>query len=536
LVLKDDWWRQAVVYQIYPRSFKDNDGNGIGDLKGIISKSDYLQQLCVDAIWLSPFYPSSLHDGGYDVDDYRNVDPKIGTLADFSELIESMHSRNIKVFVDIVPNHTSSHHKWFEEALASQPGSAARDRYIFVDSDNDGPPNDWPSHFGPSAWTQVSDGQWYLHLFAPEQPDLNWENAEVREDFLKTLRFWSDLGVDGFRVDVAHGLAKDMKQIKTKVTGVTPEHIPEDGSHPLFDRNEVYEIYESWREVLDSYEPPRIAVAECGAPISRRVNYANSKSLHQAFNFEFLNASWSAKEYFALTDSAIKRAIHGESSSTWVLSNHDTVRHRSRFGLPSEIKLNEWLLSEDKPPIENRELGASRAMAVIAFLLALPGSTYIYQGEELGLPEVVDLPHEALADPLWLRTNQKEKGRDGCRVPLPWLKSAPFFGFSTQSSHLPQPTWFGEFSVEKQDTETNSFLNFYRDALMLRKENQCDESFEWISNSNEEVLQFKRSNGWQCVINFSQKSVECPSGQVILATAPIINKKIPANATVWVKE
>src|SRR3712207_3473147 len=283
--LNADWWRQACVYQIYPRSFADSNGDGIGDLPGVTSRIGYLADLGVDAIWLSPFYPSALADGGYDVDDYRDVAPELGTLADFDALVAAAHARNIKVIVDIVPNHTSDRHSWFVEALASPPGSAARARYIFRDGtgpDGSQPPSDWISHFGGPAWTRLPDGQWYCHLFAPEQPDLNWDNPEVREDFKTTLRFWADRGVDGYRVDVAHALAKDLSEPLRSKPVLEDTTMPLDGSDPLFDRDEVHQIYAEWREVFDSYDPPRTAVAEAFAPSERRALYARPTELGQA--------------------------------------------------------------------------------------------------------------------------------------------------------------------------------------------------------------------------------------------------------------
>ena len=284
-----NWWRQAVVYEIYPRSFMDLDGDGIGDIVGITSKAEYLSRLGVDAVWLTPFYPSPLVDGGYDVADYRQVDPRLGTLRHFSQMLDALHGRGIRVFVDIVPNHTSDRHPWFQEALASGPGSAARERYVFRDGrgdDGELPPNDWPSHWGDSCWTRVPDGQWYLHLFAPEQPDLNWDHPEVRADFLETLRFWAQMGVDGFRVDVAHGLAKDLTQPYPALARFqTAGYIPEDGSHPLFDREELLDIYAEWRAVLDANAPALVAVGEVGAPVARRSRYTTDRALHQAFNF-----------------------------------------------------------------------------------------------------------------------------------------------------------------------------------------------------------------------------------------------------------
>ena len=326
-----EWWRHAVVYQIYPRSFADADGNGLGDLRGVISRIPYLASLGIDAVWLSPFYPSALTDGGYDVDDYRDVDPRLGTLADFDEMTVRLHARRIKVIVNIVPNHTSDRHAWFREALAAPKGSPARNRYIFRDGlgpDGSQPPSDWVSAFGGPAWARVPDGQWYLHLFAAEQPDLNWDNREVRDDFLKTLRFWSDRGVDGFRVDVAHGLAKNLAEpLESLPVGQTARVTAADGTHPLWDRDEVHGIYAEWRQVFNEYDPPRAGVAEAWVHSSRRARYASPHGLGQVFNFDLLEANWNAGEFLRVITDNLAEAQQYGTSTTWVLSNHDVVRH-----------------------------------------------------------------------------------------------------------------------------------------------------------------------------------------------------------------
>ncbi len=360
--LDADWWRQAVVYQVYPRSFADSNADGIGDIAGVTSRIPYLAALGVDAVWLSPFYPSALADGGYDVADYRNVAPELGTLDDFDAMVAAAHAVGIKVVVDIVPNHTSDLHPWFVEALASEPGSAARNRYIFRDGlgvDGSQPPSDWISHFGGPAWTRLPEvdgvgGQWYCHLFAPEQPDLNWDNPEVREDFKTTLRFWADRGVDGYRVDVAHALAKDLSwPLRSKPT-LEDEGVPLDGSDPLYDRDEVHEIYAEWRQVFEEYDPPRTAVAEAYAPSERRALYARPTGLGQAFNFDLLKADYSARDFHDVIAFCLNEATKTGSSSTWVLSNHDVVRHATRYGLPAGLDYDEWLMTDGTLPVLDR--------------------------------------------------------------------------------------------------------------------------------------------------------------------------------------
>ncbi|GAB3274801.1 glycoside hydrolase family 13 protein [Microbacterium lacusdiani] len=543
-----DWWRQAAVYQIYPRSFADANGDGIGDLRGIISRVPYLAALGIDAVWLSPFYPSALADGGYDVADYRDVDPRIGTLDEFDEMVAALHAEDIRVVVDIVPNHSSDQHEWFQAALAAGPGSPERARYIFRDGTGPGggePPTDWESIFGGPAWTRVPDGQWYLHLFAPEQPDFDWSNHEVRADFLHTLRFWADRGVDGFRVDVAHALTKDLTEpLPTKAQ---LEAIARGGDHPIWDRDEVHEIYAEWRKVFDSYSPPRTAVAEAWVERHRRPRYASPEGLGQAFEFDLLTAEFDAQAFREVVDDSLELAGISGSSSTWVLSNHDVVRHPTRYGLPplakpvgsteSEDKQGRaWILAGAPEEELDRDLGLRRARAATLFELALPGSAYLYQGEELGLHEVGDLPDEARQDPTYFRSPGVDKGRDGCRVPLPWTTTGSSFGFGDDGAHLPQPEWFGASSVEAQDGDPASTLSLYREALRLRRALQAAERLEWLEEfTRGDVLAFARPNGWICVTNFGDEPAALPGGEVLLSSAPLDGDRLPGAATAWLR-
>lgn len=537
------WWRQAVVYQVYPRSFADSDGDGLGDLRGVISRVPYLRELGIDAVWLSPFYPSALADGGYDVDDYRDVDPRLGSLDDFDDLVAALHGAGIRIFVDIVPNHSSNRHEWFVEALAAAPGAPERDRYHFRDGrgdDGELPPNDWPSHFGPSAWTRTVDasgspGQWYLHLFAPEQPDFNWENPEVAADFVRTLRFWSDRGVDGFRIDVAHALKKDMSEPYKPVPsiGVMADY-PVDGSHPLFDRDAVHEVYRTWRSVFNEYDPPRVAVAEATVPAERRALYATAEELGQAFNFDLLETAWSARAFRDTITRSLDIAGASNSSSTWTLSNHDVVRHASRYGLPEGTHLDSWLLTDGRHPAVDEAQGARRARAAALLLLALPGSVYLYQGEELGLLEVADLPTAALQDPIWIRDGGARKGRDGCRVPIPWTAQGPGFGFTSSEPHLPMPEWFAGFAADVHEGVADSTLGLYRAALHARRALQTSEVLRWRP-SDGDVLWFERENGWSSLTNFGTSPVELPPGDIVLASASIDAGNLPAESTVWLR-
>jgi alpha-glucosidase len=548
-----DWWRDAVVYQVYPRAFADSTGDGVGDLHGVRSRLPYLADLGVDAVWLSPFYPSALADGGYDVDDYCAVDPQLGTLADIDGIISDAHELGLRVIVDIVPNHSSDRHVWFESALAAAPGSAERARYVFRDGRGgrgELPPNDWTSLFGGSAWHPVGDGQWYLHLFAPEQPDFNWSNPEVREMFHDVLRFWAGRGVDGFRVDVAHGLAKDLSDPLPGATALAmgpvgsmdaaPIERRTDGTDPLFDRDEVHEIFAGWRRVLDEYDPPRSAVAEAWVPAHRRALYARPTELGQAFEFALLEAEWDATAFADAIRENLALAASVGSSSTWVLSNHDVVRHTTRYGLPTGTDTVAWLLADGRDPVEDRARGLRRARAATALILALPGSTYVYQGEELGLSEVPDLPRHTLQDPIWQRSAATRKGRDGARVPMPWTTEGPHFGFSPQTrdaaTPLPQPAWFGEESVAAQSGTPGSTLELYRSALSTRHA-RMDRAATCQVAADGPLLAVSRTDGIRSLTNFSDRPatfIPRPGEIVILTTTHALGAAtIPPETTVW---
>ncbi len=530
------WWRDAVIYQVYPRSFADGDGDGIGDLPGITARLDHLAGLGVDAVWLSPFYTSPMADAGYDVADYRDVDPLFGTLADADRLIERAHALGLRVIVDLVPNHTSDQHAWFRAALTAGPGSPERERYIFRDGrgpDGAEPPNNWKSVFGGPAWTRVTEpdgtlGQWYLHLFDSGQPDLDWNHPEVRAEFLDVLRFWLDRGVDGFRVDVANGLVKaeglpDWDEELALLSGAT-----EDGpTPPMWDRDEVHEIYREWRTVLDSYEPAgsRMMVAEAWVePPSRLAMYVRPDEMHQAFNFTYLGAAWEAP---ALRD-AVDRSMSANEAvgapTTWVLSNHDVVRHASRLGTGKPGSFVGIGLGPDDPQ-PDAELGLRRARAATALMLALPGSAYLYQGEELGLPEHTTLPDEAREDPTFHRHNGQVVGRDGCRVPIPWVADAPAYGFSpTGESWLPQPPEFGELAVDRQEGVEGSTLELYRRAIRLRRELGLGQGeLRWDPTlGSDDVLAMRRSTPLGEVLvltNLAPDPVAVPDGvRVVLST------------------
>ncbi|MBB2910162.1 alpha-glucosidase [Streptosporangium becharense] len=516
------WWRDAVIYQVYVRSFADGNGDGIGDLLGVRSRLPYLADLGVDALWLTPFFTSPMADFGYDVADYRDVDPIFGSLADARALIDEAHRHGLRIIVDVVPNHTSDRHAWFQEALAAAPGDPARERYIFRPGKGPGgelPPNDWESVFGGSAWTRLPDGEWYLHLFAAEQPDLNWDNPEIHAEFESILRFWLDLGVDGFRIDVAHGMVK--------APGLPdvghPDQVRMIGAEvvPFFDQDGVHEIHRAWRRLLDSYPGERIGVAEAWAPSALRLaNYIRPDELHQAFNFHFLTAPWDAARFRAVIDESLATAGLVGAPTTWVLSNHDVKRHVTRYG--------------------HGEAGLRRARAAMLLTLGLPGSAYIYQGEELGLPEVLDLPEEFLLDPQRLRN--PDDGRDGCRVPIPWADGEPHFGFSlpgVEGTWLPMPESWGPLSVEAQLGDPRSTLNLYRDALRIRRELRSfgDAPPVWL-DSPEGTLAFARDGGFACTVNLTGEPVELPAqGRVLLASVPPVVEgglaRLAPDSAVW---
>jgi alpha-glucosidase len=506
------WWRDAVFYQIYVRSFADGNGDGVGDLPGIRTRLPHLARLGVDAVWLTPFYPSPQHDHGYDVADYRDVDPLFGTLADFDALLADAHGLGIKVVVDVVPNHTSSEHAWFVEALESAPGSPARERYVFRDGlgpDGDQPPNNWASIFGGPAWSRVAEadgspGQWYLHLFDPHQPDLNWWNPEVGDEFESVLRFWLDRGVDGFRVDVAHGLYKP-RDLPPRKPGDKPPH-------PMWDQPEVHEVYRRWRTILDSYDGDRMAVAEAWTDDAESMaRYVRPDELQQSFNFHWLTAPWSAEAFRQVVRETFEATGPVGASPTWVLANHDVVRHPTRYG--------------------GGAVGLDRARAAALAMAALPGSVYVYQGEELGL-EQVEVPDELKQDPSFHRG--ADEGRDGCRVPIPWSGDAAPYGFGPGEGQpwLPMPDAFKPLTVERQEDDPASTLTFYRALLELRRQAVLGlgPEIHWVA-SDPGTMAFLRHGGVDepgtdaptglvCVINCGERPAGLPdeAGELLLSS------------------
>ena len=545
------WWRDAVTYQIYIRSFADANGDGIGDVEGIRSRLPYLKELGVDAIWITPWYPSPQNDHGYDVSDYMDIEPQYGTLADAEKLIKETHDHGLKFIVDIVPNHTSDQHKWFQAALKAAPGSPERDRYMFRDGkgpNGDLPPNNWEAVFGGCAWERVIEsdgkpGQWYLHLFAIEQPDLNWENPEVRSHLEDVLKFWLDRGVDGFRIDVAHGMVKypglpDIPEVNTTSEMLAPHE------RPFWDQEGVHEIYRSWRKILDSYPGERMAVAEAWvSPASRIARYVRADELQNSFNFEMLTTLWKADEIRAKIDNSMAALVEVGAPPSWVFNNHDVVRSIDRLDLGLTNNGESTFTRQGDPAKFNIARGTLRAKSATLMTLALPGGTYLYQGEELGLPEVRDLPEDRLTDPRWKMSGYKDRGRDGCRVPLPW-KSEPTggFGFSTNDlleldqAWLPMSPWMGNFSAESQAGIAGSTLTMYREALALRKleEGLGDGPMTWIE-AGKDVVAFSRPGNFACYINFGA-AIEIPAGAtVLISSGPLEGNSIPTDTAVWLR-
>ncbi|MFI7586860.1 glycoside hydrolase family 13 protein [Spongisporangium articulatum] len=538
------WWRSAVTYQLYIRSFKDGDGDGLGDVAGVRSKLPYIAELGVDAIWINPWYPSPQADAGYDVADYRSVDPAFGTLADGQALIDEAHAAGLKVLLDVVPNHTSDEHPWFVAALAAGPGSAERARYHFRPGRGPGgdePPNDWRSMFGGSAWTRVLDdgepGEWYLHLFDVKQPDLNWAHPDVVAEFLDVLKFWFDRGADGFRIDVAHGLAKDVTLPDLGTSSGELLSTPWFEGHPFWDRPEVHEIYRGWRALADSYDPPKAFVAEAWvATADRLAHYLRPGQLNTAFDFSFVRTAWDAKEMRELASISLDAHESIGAPVVWVMSNHDITRAVSRFGLTRTHGGEASLHADPTEPVD-LVLGRRRARAMIMLMLALPGSAYLYQGEELGLEEVNDLPEDVLQDPTWERSGHTVRGRDGCRVPLPWTSDGPSLGFGTGGAWLPQPAHWAGLSVEAQLADRGSMLWLYREALALRRSlpqlGAGEGPLVWTGDEPE-VLGFTRGQGFICMVNTSSAPIPLPPGRVVLSSLPLEGDLLPSDAAAWI--
>ncbi len=557
---QQQWWRDAVIYQIYPRSWADGDGDGMGDLPGITARLPHLASLGVDAVWLSPFYTSPQNDAGYDVADYRDVDPRFGTLADADALIARAHELGLRLIVDLVPNHSSSEHPWFQAALASPPGSPERARYLFREGkgpDGTEPPNNWVSNFGGPAWSRVTEadgspGQWYLHLFDVTQPDFDWTNPEVGDEMESVIRFWLDRGADGFRIDVAHGLVKaeglpDSTALRHELVGRTSDQ-------PMWDQPGVHEIYRRWRKVTDSYSHPgedadRILCAEAWVtPLDALALYNRPDELHQSFNFPFLVSPWIADELRSTIATSLEAVQEYAAPQTWVLSNHDVVRHASRLGYepqPGPVVMD-GIGPDDPQP--DAEVGLRRARAATTLMLALPGSAYLYQGEELGLPEATELPAEVRQDPTFHKTGGERLGRDGCRVPVPWEGDAPGCGFGPSGeTWLPQPASYAALAVDRQDGVEGSTLELYRTLLRLRRDHRLGRGeLSWVEGpdgGDDHVVAFDVASRGEdgtpgrvrVVVNVGGPTVALPEGaEVLVSSGDLEDGGLPTDTAAWV--
>ncbi|MFD8595720.1 glycoside hydrolase family 13 protein [Kitasatospora sp. NPDC059646] len=520
------WWRDAVIYQVYVRSFQDSNGDGIGDLPGVRARLPYLKRLGVDGIWLNPFYPSPQHDHGYDVADYKGVDPMFGSLEDFDLLVEDCRKLGLRLVLDTVPNHCSTEHPWFQDALLAAPGSPERARFHFADgrgTDGELPPNNWRAMFGGPAWSRITEpdgtaGQWYLHMFTPEQPDLNWRNPEVPEEFEKVLRFWLDRGVDGFRIDVAAGLFKH-PELPDSPDPEADERT-RDSVNPLaWNQPEVHDVWRSWRSICEEYTAQdgrqRLLVGEASVPTpAEQAKYVRADELHQAFFFHLLHAPWDSEHFHQVIDAAVRDITATGSTVTWVLNNHDQVRTTTRFGSPE------------------------RARAAALLMLSLPGAAYLYQGEELGLPEVDDLPDDVITDPIFFRTGSRKGIRDGCRVPLPWSGTEIPFGFGPEDSAptwLPQPPSFAAHTAERALTDHASPYHLYREALHLRRllPQLGEGTLRWLETPPN-VLAFTRGDGLLVATNFGTTPAPAPvTGTPLLSSAPCPPDVLPPATTAW---
>jgi len=449
-----------VVYQVYPRSFADSDGDGVGDLEGVRQRLDHLAWLGVDAVWLSPFYRSPMADFGYDVADYCDVDPLFGDMSDFDRLVEDAHARGIKVVVDLVPNHSSDQHPWFQASRSSRD-DPKRNWYVWRDGGDDGsPPNNWVGAFleGGPAWTwDAATEQWYLHQFLPEQPDLNWDNPEVVEAIHGVMRFWLDRGADGFRIDVVHCIGRDPDY---------PDDEPPWDEIPHCVSNEHESTHghiRAMRKLVDAYEGDRVIIGETALPGTRWVApyYGQGDELHLAFNFAFLHAPWDAAAWRKRIERVVELLDPRDAWPSWVLSNHDVKRHRTRYG-GSE----------------------ARARAAAVGLLTLRGTPFLYAGEELGL-EDAEVPESQVVDP---------GGRDGCRAPLPWSPEPPH-GWGVPA-WLPFPPGAGPRSVESQQADEGSILHLYRRLLAARRGSPALQLGDVVLlDAGPDVLAWRRSLG-----------------------------------------
>ena len=557
------WWRTSVIYQIYPRSFADGNGDGMGDLQGVTSRLESLSELGVDAIWFSPFFKSPQKDAGYDVSDYKDIDPLFGNLADFDALVAKAKTLGLRIIVDLVPNHSSDQHVWFQAALNAAPGSTERNRYMFRDGKGENgelPPNNWESVFGGQAWTRIIEadgklGQWYLHIFDSTQPDFNWENEEVREEFDSVLRFWLDRGASGFRIDVAHGMIKvdglpDVVHHSSTMSGQdSPDDVKTQESedelisrleieNPFWGQPGVHTINKRFRKILDEYDE-RVMCGEAWVhPISRMARWVRPGEYHQTSNFGYLETPWNKEKLQAVVTESLNAFGAVDAPSTWVLSNHDVIRHATRMGYDEIPRQGDGVGPNYQQPDEAK--GQRRARAASAFMLGLPGGAYIYQGEELGLPEHTTLENKYREDPTFFRTNGERVGRDGCRVPLPWEAGAnDSNGFSTTGkSWLPQPDSYKRYARSAQEGVAGSTLELYKALLKARRQfDMGNGEFRWAPEYITESSLAYINNGILVLSNFNGDPVVIPAGEILATTQHdlTIEGELEHDHTVWIK-
>ena len=542
-----EWWRTAVIYQIYPRSFADGNGDGIGDLVGTTARLDSLKSLGIDAIWFSPFFKSPQKDAGYDVADYRSIDPIFGTNEEFDVLLAKAKSLGLRIIVDIVPNHSSDQHELFQAALKASPGSPEREMYVFREGKGENgelPPNNWESVFGGDAWTRITEpdgtpGQWYLHIFDSSQPDFNWENPKVSDFFKGVLAFWLDKGVDGFRIDVAHGLVKEvgLPDVKVGATHVAGEKDRET-EHPFWGQEGVHEIIRGWRELLNTYDDRAMCAEAWVLPLSRMAKWVRPDEYHQTFNFGYLETPWEKDALEKVVIESLREFGKVGAPSTWVLSNHDTIRHTSKYGVPN-IPLHGMGIGPDSEQ-PDEAVGLRKARAESAFMLGLPGGAYIYQGEELGLPEHTMLEGKYRQDPTWFRTNGQRVGRDGCRVPIPWeANGGPSFGFNTTGkSWLPAPESFKRYARDSQEGVPGSTLELYKRLIKERKEFSLGSGeFRFAPEYSSDSTLAYVNNGVLVLSNFGPDSVNVPAGKLLVTTQHdlTIEGVLEHDQTAWIK-
>lgn len=558
-----EWWRTSVIYQIYPRSFADGNGDGMGDLPGVTARLESLAGLGIDAIWFSPFFKSPQKDAGYDVADYKDIDPRFGTLADFDALVAKAKGLGLRIIVDLVPNHSSSDHAWFQAALRAAPGSPERARYIFRDGKGENgelPPNNWESVFGGKAWTRITEadgtlGQWYLHIFDSSQPDFDWQNEEVRAEFDSVLRFWLDRGAAGFRIDVAHGMIKaaglpDVVKVSSTMSGQdSPEAVKTEETqeelikrlqieNPFWGQEGVHEINRRFRRILDEYDD-RVMCGEAWVlPLGRMASYVRPDEYHQTFNFGYLETPWNKEKLQDVVTESLTAFGAVGAPSTWVLSNHDVIRHATRMGYDQVPKQGDGIGPNYTQPDEAK--GQRRARAATAFMLGLPGGAYIYQGEELGLPEHTTLEDKYREDPTFFRTNGERVGRDGCRVPLPWEAGVnDSNGFSTTgASWLPQPASYRRYARSEQEGVAGSTLELYKRLLKERKAFDLGNGeFRWAPEFMTENTLAYINNGILVLANFSGDPVVIPAGELLVTTQHDLRLEgeLEHDQVVWIK-